>query len=106
MSSWSILFLFPLLEDAPKGVRVVQEPSNPVQEGNHVYLKCEVEKSNPKIDSYRWYKDGIQQHTGSAPAQLNIYHVTSRNSGTYWCEATNSVTTSLSEKLMLNVNCE
>ncbi|KAL8220120.1 UNVERIFIED_CONTAM: hypothetical protein K2H54_039221 [Gekko kuhli] len=88
---------------APKGVKVVQEPENSIHEGNHVNLRCKVEKANPKVDSYRWYKDGVRQHLDSAPAELTIYQVTSAHSGTYWCEATNSVATSRSQQIRLNV---
>ncbi|XP_077193038.1 B-cell receptor CD22-like [Paroedura picta] len=87
---------------APKEVKVVQETKNPIHEGNYVILRCEATKANPKVDSYRWYKNG-EPHPDSVADQLSIYHLTSADSGTYWCEATNSVAISRSQKLTLDV---
>ncbi|XP_060113651.1 B-cell receptor CD22-like [Heteronotia binoei] len=88
---------------APKEVKVLQEPKNPIHEGKQVNLRCYVTKANPKTDSYRWYKDGVQQHPDSAADHLTIDPVTSAHSGRYWCEATNIVATSHSQQIILNV---
>uniref|UniRef100_A0ACB8FS51 Uncharacterized protein n=2 Tax=Sphaerodactylus townsendi TaxID=933632 RepID=A0ACB8FS51_9SAUR len=88
---------------APKGVTAVAEQRIPINEGNRVNLRCEVASANPEVFSYRWYKDVAQQPVDSEAAELTIYHVTSADSGRYWCEATNSVATSRSQQLLLKV---
>ncbi|XP_054854875.1 B-cell receptor CD22-like [Eublepharis macularius] len=87
----------------PKEVKVIQNPGTQIYEGKHVLLGCEVVKANPAVSSYRWYKDGELQKSDPISADLTFSAVTPAHSGRYWCEATNSVATSRSQEIMLNV---
>ncbi|XP_062996252.1 B-cell receptor CD22-like [Elgaria multicarinata webbii] len=90
---------------APKEVKILQEPKGRIQEGTHVELRCKESMANPGNISYTWFHDGEQLQLSSASERLVIPFVLSAQSGSYWCEASNSVGTSRSSAITLDVFC-
>lgn len=96
---------FSLPADAPKDVQVRAEPARLIQEGKPVKLLCEVGKANPAVRSYMWYKDGSLQPEATV-STLIITHVAVAHSGSYSCAASNSVSTTRSLAVKLDVHCK
>ncbi|KAJ6663549.1 hypothetical protein lerEdw1_009628, partial [Lerista edwardsae] len=88
----------------PKDVSITQEPKGRILEGSQVRLNCNVGPANPKDLTYVWYKDDLQ--LSSADATWTISKAVPDDSGTYSCEARNSVGKSQSSTVTLDVLCE
>ncbi|XP_034279453.1 B-cell receptor CD22-like [Pantherophis guttatus] len=88
----------------PKDVRLSQEPSGLVLEGNSVHLTCSVSMANPKELSYTWYKDGQLLPLNSTEKVLFIQNVQSMDSGIYHCVSKNIITNAESPIIRLKVN--
>uniref|UniRef100_A0ABM5EQZ1 B-cell receptor CD22 n=1 Tax=Pogona vitticeps TaxID=103695 RepID=A0ABM5EQZ1_9SAUR len=86
---------------APKNVKAVRDPPGPIKEGAFLNLSCQVEAANPEEMTYRWSKD--QQPLDAKGAALILQEVAPGDSGSYSCDATNSVGTTASRPLQLNV---
>nr|XP_020670115.1 B-cell receptor CD22-like isoform X2 [Pogona vitticeps] len=86
---------------APKNVKAVRDPPGPIKEGAFLNLSCQVEAANPEEMTYRWSKD--QQPLDAKGATLILQEVAPGDSGSYSCDATNSVGTTASRPLQLNV---
>ncbi|KAJ7304112.1 hypothetical protein JRQ81_011637 [Phrynocephalus forsythii] len=86
---------------APKNVQVVQDPPREIKEGGSLNLRCQVGAANPKEITYRWHKD--QQLLVDQGAILIIHNMSRGDTGDYSCEARNSVGTTDSKRLRLNV---
>uniref|UniRef100_A0A8C5PWD1 Ig-like domain-containing protein n=1 Tax=Leptobrachium leishanense TaxID=445787 RepID=A0A8C5PWD1_9ANUR len=86
---------------APKEVKVlVASSSDNIKQGDSVTLTCQVNGSNPAIDTYTWYKNGQVHSTG----ELIYFRSISRNdSGEFRCEAENVIGKQTSEMLRLIV---
>ncbi|XP_061453776.1 B-cell receptor CD22-like [Rhineura floridana] len=90
---------------APKEVNIQKEPEGTIPEGSPVKLSCDVGKAKPQNLSYTWYKDGqrLDLDLDSASEKLIIPEVVAAHSGSYWCEASNTVGTSRSPIVKLHV---
>ncbi|XP_078236409.1 B-cell receptor CD22 isoform X2 [Pogona vitticeps] len=86
---------------APKNVKAVRDPPGPIKEGAFLNLSCQVEAANPEEMTYRWSKD--QQPLDAKGAALILQEVAPGDSGSYSCDATNTVGTTASRPLQLNV---
>ncbi|XP_066494921.1 B-cell receptor CD22 [Tiliqua scincoides] len=87
----------------PKDVSVVQEPRGRLHEGSRVQMSCIVGRANPKELTFVWYKDDQQLQLNPAGATRTISKVTPDDSGTYSCEAKNSMGKSRSSAATLDV---
>ncbi|KAG8143359.1 hypothetical protein E2320_000596 [Naja naja] len=84
---------------APKGVKILQKPEGRIQEPALVYLKCEVEIARHM--TFRWYKN--EELLDSTGHMLVFVKTNPSHSGTYHCEAENSVGRSRSPAFTLHV---
>ncbi|KAE8594331.1 hypothetical protein XENTR_v10019584 [Xenopus tropicalis] len=85
------------IQYSPKGVRIRPETSPvTISKGEEVALECTAESSNPPIDTYRWYKSA-NNIVGSNS------HYSARESGTYYCEAENTIGRTRSKGVAINV---
>ncbi|VDI53768.1 Hypothetical predicted protein, partial [Mytilus galloprovincialis] len=74
---------------------------NVIENTTNLQLTCTVTDSNPAVTSYRWYKGNLLM---SNMATYTIPTVLRSHTGSYKCDATNSVGTSISSSaLQLNV---
>ena len=79
-------------------------------EGDNVTFTCDA--TGNSAPTFNWTKDGSVLPTGlrisllSDRKQLTITNLTREDSGRYVCEATNNVTTVLSNSATLNVKCK
>ena len=79
-------------------------------EGDNVTFTCNA--TGNSAPTLNWTKDGSLLTTGSRISlssdgkQLNITNLTREDSGRYVCEATDNVTTVLSNSATLNVQCK
>ncbi|XP_073674433.1 B-cell receptor CD22 [Garra rufa] len=82
----------------PQGVTV--QPLfniNDLQEGDKLTLKCSVQKGNPAVYRFTWYKDS-QSHRETSET-LTISKVSAEHKGFYQCQADNKIKTATSNKL-------
>uniref|UniRef100_A0A8C6YBY0 Ig-like domain-containing protein n=1 Tax=Naja naja TaxID=35670 RepID=A0A8C6YBY0_NAJNA len=93
------LFLYFCLLAAPKGVKILQKPEGRIQEPALVYLKCEVEIARHM--TFRWYKN--EELLDSTGHMLVFVKTNPSHSGTYHCEAENSVGRSRSPAFTLHI---
>ncbi|XP_059390077.1 B-cell receptor CD22-like [Carassius carassius] len=86
----------------PQGVTVhpldsVKDP----KEGDQLKLMCSVQKSNPTVNQFTWYKNSQDLHkTGET---LIISEVTAEDRGSYYCQAYNGIKTVKSNDLRVSV---
>ncbi|XP_070806041.1 B-cell receptor CD22-like isoform X1 [Pituophis catenifer annectens] len=90
---------------APREVNIRKNPGGQIDEGMNVVLHCEVGEANPTNLFYTWYKDGEMILLDSPHAYLNLTNIDPAQTGSYWCEAGNSVGKALSPKITLHVIC-
>ncbi|XP_026544012.1 B-cell receptor CD22-like [Notechis scutatus] len=90
---------------APREVNIWRNPGGQIDEGMNVVLHCEVGEANPTNLTYTWYKDGKMILLDSPHAYLNLTNIDPAQSGSYWCEASNSVGKTLSPTITLHVIC-
>ncbi|XP_026574620.1 B-cell receptor CD22-like [Pseudonaja textilis] len=90
---------------APREVNIWRNPGGQIDEGMNVVLHCEVGEANPTNLAYTWYKDGKMILLDSPHAYLNLINIDPAQSGSYWCEASNSVGKTLSPTITLHVIC-
>lgn len=75
-----------------------------IENTTNLQLTCTVTDANPAVTSYRWYKGNLLM---SNMATYTIPAVLRSHTGSYKCDATNSVGTSIpSTALQLNVLCK
>ncbi|XP_025032282.1 sialoadhesin-like [Python bivittatus] len=86
---------------APKEVKILRNPEGRIHEFAFVSLKCEVEVANPRDLTFKWYKN--DELLDFAERVLTILKTSPTHSGTYHCEAKNSMGSSRSPALMLHV---
>uniref|UniRef100_A0A8C6Y7B1 B-cell receptor CD22 n=1 Tax=Naja naja TaxID=35670 RepID=A0A8C6Y7B1_NAJNA len=90
---------------APREVNIRRNPGGQIDEGMNVVLHCEVGKANPTNLTYTWYKDWEMILLDSPHAYLNLTNIDPAQSGSYWCEASNSVGKTPSPTITLHVIC-
>ncbi|XP_042610835.1 B-cell receptor CD22-like isoform X1 [Cyprinus carpio] len=86
----------------PQGV-TVQSLVNlgDLKEGDKLTLKCSVQKSNPTVDQFTWYKNSqVQSETSET---FIIRNVTAEDKGSYHCQADNGINTAKSDNLSVSV---
>ncbi|KAL7981123.1 hypothetical protein Chor_005357 [Crotalus horridus] len=88
---------------APRKVKIWKNPGGQIEEGMNVVLHCEVGEANPTNLTYTWYKDGEMILLDSPHAYLNLINIDPAQSGSYWCEASNSVGKTFSPAITLHV---
>ncbi|RXN06217.1 B-cell receptor CD22-like isoform X1 [Labeo rohita] len=86
----------------PQGV-TVQHPVNinDLTEGDKLTLKCLVQKSNPAVYQFTWYKNSQAQ--SETNETLIINKVTADHKGSYHCEADNGIKTAKSNEISVHV---
>uniref|UniRef100_A0A8C2IX98 B-cell receptor CD22 n=1 Tax=Cyprinus carpio TaxID=7962 RepID=A0A8C2IX98_CYPCA len=87
---------------APQGV-TVQSLVNvkDLKEGDKLTLKCSVQKSNPTVNQFTWYKNSqVQSETSET---FIIRNVTAEDKGSYHCQANNWINTAKSDNLSVSV---
>ncbi|XP_078511473.1 sialoadhesin-like isoform X2 [Lissotriton helveticus] len=89
---------------SPKGTHIYTTKTN-LQEREMMQLKCNTSSSNPAVDHYVWFKNGIQLQNRSEK-DLIIENVMPDDSGDYQCEAHNTVGNSSSPQITIKVNVE
>ncbi|XP_078511475.1 B-cell receptor CD22-like isoform X3 [Lissotriton helveticus] len=92
------------IEHSPKGTHIYTTKTN-LQEREMMQLKCNTSSSNPAVDHYVWFKNGIQLQNRSEK-DLIIENVMPDDSGDYQCEAHNTVGNSSSPQITIKVNVE
>uniref|UniRef100_A0A8C1VQK7 B-cell receptor CD22 n=1 Tax=Cyprinus carpio TaxID=7962 RepID=A0A8C1VQK7_CYPCA len=86
----------------PQGV-TVQSLVNleDLKEGDKLTLKCSVQKSNPTVNQFTWYKNSqVQSETSET---FIIRNVTAEDKGSYHCQADNGINTAKSDDLSVSV---
>lgn len=95
--------IFKSVSDAPE-VEIKMTPSVPeVKQGDEITFICNVKRSNPKPDTFAWFKNGspIDWRTSRY-----VRIIEARDHGPYTCTATNTVGTGTSQGLTLTVLCK
>ncbi|KAK6300878.1 hypothetical protein J4Q44_G00289760 [Coregonus suidteri] len=77
----------------PKNSSVSVSPSGKIVEGSD---------ANPPVDKYTWYKKNVTSPKASGQS-YNITNISSEDSGEYYCEARNKITSKNSIALMIMV---
>ncbi|XP_073674432.1 B-cell receptor CD22-like [Garra rufa] len=86
----------------PQGVKVQPLVNiNDLKEGDKLTLKCSVQKGNPAVYRFTWYKDS-QSHSETSET-LTISKVSAEHKGFYQCQADNKIKTATSNKLEVSV---
>ncbi|XP_041731696.2 B-cell receptor CD22-like isoform X2 [Coregonus clupeaformis] len=85
----------------PKNSSVSVSPSGKIVEGSTVTLTCSSD-ANPPVDKYTWYKKNVTSPKASGQS-YNITNISSEDSGEYYCEARNKITSKNSTALMIMV---
>lgn len=91
--------------DGPQNV-TVQSLVNveDLKEGDKLTLKCSVQKSNPTVNQFTWYKNSqVQSETSET---FIIRNVTAEDKGSYHCQADNGINTAKSDDLSVSVKCK
>ncbi|XP_045070324.1 uncharacterized protein LOC121557164 [Coregonus clupeaformis] len=83
----------------PKDSSVSVSPSGEIVKGSSVTLTCSSD-ANPPVDKYTWYKKNITSPKASGQS-YNITNISSEDSGEYYCEARNKITSKNSTALMI-----
>uniref|UniRef100_A0A673LVW8 B-cell receptor CD22 n=1 Tax=Sinocyclocheilus rhinocerous TaxID=307959 RepID=A0A673LVW8_9TELE len=72
-----------------------------ISEGDKLALKCLVQKSNPTVYKFTWYKNSqVQSETSET---FIISKVTAEDKGSYQCRADNGIKTATSDDLWVSV---
>uniref|UniRef100_A0A8C4SX18 B-cell receptor CD22 n=1 Tax=Erpetoichthys calabaricus TaxID=27687 RepID=A0A8C4SX18_ERPCA len=87
---------------APKDVQLEMNPSSMVKEGDLVLLNCTIGRSNPPVSSVTWYRNSIEIKRESTRS-LEFEQIHHNQSGTYYCDATNSVGNKQSNRIEMNI---
>uniref|UniRef100_A0A9J8BNA1 B-cell receptor CD22 n=1 Tax=Cyprinus carpio carpio TaxID=630221 RepID=A0A9J8BNA1_CYPCA len=72
-----------------------------LKEGDKLTLKCSVQKSNPTVNQFTWYKNSQVQSENSET--FIIRNVTAEDKGSYHCQADNGINTAKSDDLSVSV---
>lgn len=90
--------------DAPSVDLTMTPRQSVIKEGDSLTLTCNVKRSNPKPDSYRWWKN--RKQVSQIHMSQSTYHlgqVEPEDSGSYKCTATNSEGTGTSNSINVQV---
>ncbi|XP_029928049.1 B-cell receptor CD22-like [Myripristis murdjan] len=84
----------------PSGVTVKTNRHSEITEGDDIVLTCAVSRSNPEPHSFRWYQNNNMVGEGKT---YEIKQIQPERSGSYTCEAANSVGAARSQPYQINV---
>ncbi|XP_039626557.1 B-cell receptor CD22 [Polypterus senegalus] len=87
---------------APKDVQLKMNPSSMVKQGDLVLLNCTIGRSNPTVSSVTWYRNSVEIKRGTTRS-LEFKEIHHNQSGTYYCDATNSVGKKQSNTIEMNI---
>uniref|UniRef100_A0A668A646 Ig-like domain-containing protein n=1 Tax=Myripristis murdjan TaxID=586833 RepID=A0A668A646_9TELE len=87
----------------PLGVTVETNKRSEITEEDDIVLTCAVSRSNPEPHSFRWYQNNNRVGEGKT---YEIKQIQPERSGSYTCEATNSVGAARSQPYQINVLCK
>uniref|UniRef100_A0A8C1XC95 Ig-like domain-containing protein n=1 Tax=Cyprinus carpio TaxID=7962 RepID=A0A8C1XC95_CYPCA len=73
---------------------------NDLKEGDKLTLKCSVQRCNPAVYQFMWYKNSQPQHETSQT--FIISKVTEEDRGSYHCQANNGIKTAKSNSLKVS----
>ncbi|CAC5394889.1 unnamed protein product [Mytilus coruscus] len=65
-----------------------ENPYQVIENTTNIQLTCMVIYANPAVTSYRWYKDGVKVSTAATYTILKVYR---SHTGSYICDASNTV---------------
>ncbi|XP_059369943.1 B-cell receptor CD22-like [Carassius carassius] len=85
----------------PKGVKVQPVNIKDLKEGDELTLKCLVQRGNPAVYQFMWYKNSQDQSETSET--FIISKVTEEDRGSYHCQADNGIRTATSDILEVSV---
>ncbi|KAK2880768.1 hypothetical protein Q8A67_018036 [Cirrhinus molitorella] len=86
----------------PQGVKVQRlDNINDLKEGDKLTLKCSVQKANPAVYQFMWYKNDQTQRETSETFIIN--NVSADDRGSYHCEADNGIKTAKSDEVSVTV---
>ncbi|KAL1261115.1 hypothetical protein QQF64_008942 [Cirrhinus molitorella] len=86
----------------PKGVKAQRlDNINDLKEGDKLTLKCSVQKANPAVYRFMWYKNDQTQRETSETFIIN--NVSADDRGSYHCEADNGITTAKLDEVSVTV---
>ncbi|XP_059369942.1 B-cell receptor CD22-like [Carassius carassius] len=85
----------------PEGVKVQPVNIKDLKEGDELTLKCLVQRGNPAVYQFMWYKNSQDQSETSET--FIISKVTEEDRGSYHCQADNGITTATSDILEVSV---
>ncbi|KAL1261113.1 hypothetical protein QQF64_008940 [Cirrhinus molitorella] len=86
----------------PQGVKVQRlDNINDLKERDKLTLKCSVQKANPAVYQFMWYKNYQTQRETSETFIIN--NVSAEDRGSYHCEADNGIKTAKSDEVSVTV---
>ncbi|XP_026137801.1 B-cell receptor CD22-like isoform X1 [Carassius auratus] len=85
----------------PEGVKVQPVNIKDLKEGDELTLKCLVERGNPAVYQFMWYKNS--QNQSETSETFIISKVTEEDRGSYQCQADNGIRTEISDILEVSV---
>ncbi|KAL1005548.1 hypothetical protein UPYG_G00060530 [Umbra pygmaea] len=85
----------------PKNTSVSVSPSGEIVEGSSVTLTCSSD-ANPPVDNYTWYKKNETSPKASGQS-YSITNIRSEDSGEYYCEVKNKITSRNSTDVVITV---
>ncbi|XP_026137796.1 B-cell receptor CD22-like isoform X2 [Carassius auratus] len=85
----------------PVGVKVQPVNIKDLKEGDELTLKCLVERGNPAVYQFMWYKNSQEQSETSET--FIISKVTKEDRGSYRCQADNGIRTEISNNFTVSV---
>ncbi|XP_076146179.1 Fc receptor-like protein 5 isoform X2 [Alosa pseudoharengus] len=87
----------------PKNTSASITPSGDIVEGDSVTLTCSSD-ANPPVHNYTWYKINRVNTSLGSEQNLSFTNISSGDMGQYYCEVANTVASSYSAVLHVNVN--
>ncbi|XP_052432687.1 hemicentin-2 isoform X26 [Carassius gibelio] len=85
----------------PEGVKVQPVNIKDLKEGDELTLKCLVERGNPAVYQFMWYKNS--QNQSETSETFIISKVTEEDRGSYQCQADNGIRTEISNNFTVSV---